>query len=348
MNDHPEHPDVPQADGAGAGKANELVALRRSVVRAVRQMAPGIHDLRLKFEGTRVDARLKIVPNAKTLIANFHGAYNGGSRKPPLFGGFFREVPDAHQISLADPSILARPGSRIAWYAGHEGFDTQAVLFEVLRGVILARSTPRVVLVGASGGGFAALYFGHCLPRSITVAINPQTDILAYSPRLVEEYRRICWPSLTDNRQLKDVTRTSLADLYREGFSNSVIYVQSMGDRVHSHRHMMPFAGAAAATRAGRNVVLHSDFAGQMGHVFSPDMFIDWVRAAALSPTKDATDLLTTWHQLRDAGGRAAPQEKGKAGERGNPARTRAPDGFAPDDLALAERLRSWRDFTKA
>lgn len=331
-----------EADDMAGNGAPELDGLRQKVVRMVRRLKPGVHDVRLKVAGTRVDARLKVVESSQTLIANFHGAYSGGARKPPLFGGFFKEIPEAHQISMADPSILARPGSRIAWYAGHEGFDTQAVLLEVLRGVIIGLAAPRMVMVGASGGGFAALYFGHCLERSITVAINPQTCILAYSPRLVEEYRRTCWPSLDDNAQLEQVTRTSLVDLYGAGFRNSVIYVQSMGDRTHSHIHMMPFAGAAGATEGGRNLLLHSDFNGEIGHVFSRELLTDWVRAAVASPTRTAADLLATWHRLRQ-GSTGIPQpplvteaSQGPGGAGSH--------GFSAGDLALAERLRNWRE----
>lgn len=325
----------------------ELNDLKQRVVRQVRRLNPGTHDLRLHHAGTRLDARIKVVaqPEGQTpaLVANFHGAYTGGRRKPPLFGGFFSEVPGAHQISLADPSVLARPGTRIAWYAGHAGFDTQAAMLALLKGAIIGLGANRQVLVGASGGGFAALCFSHCLPRSVAVVANPQTDILAYSPRLVEEYRKSCWPALAENEQLRAVTRTSMVELYGTGFTNSVVYIQSMGDRTHSQLHMMPFAGATAAQKGARNLLIHSDFDGVAGHVLSREALGQWVRAAVSSSSLQAADLLETWHGLRsETASIASAPAPDKAPSTDSHAAASAAS-FVSDDLALAARLKDWR-----
>ncbi|WP_225205320.1 hypothetical protein [Novosphingobium huizhouense] len=375
--------------------------LHREVYRTFGRLRPRFHRLSFEAPGGKVDLRVKLVEGATRLVVNFHGALDREKRDLPVFVNGVPGIADAHQISVADPtmSLLDKP-FRISWYAGHEGFDAQGVIGTILNAAARALKAQRTVYFGNSGGGFAALYFSWLHRGSIAVVGNPQTDIAAHFPTPVADYLRYCWPSLSGADELPRVIRSNLAALYREGFPNTVIYIQSLGDRMHYQNHMLPFAAAVAGTPDARRFLLHSDFGGTLGHVASPQDCTDWVGAACNAPTKDPTDILTTLHALRSARSAnpllaglmrrkpalpvapaprrgatakaapdraerpaavaagaapaAAPQPPAPSTEAASaamaaaaappPARTADPRGFAAEDLAIAERLRAWRE----
>ena len=117
----------------------------------------------------------------------------------------------------------------------------------------------------------------------------------------VGDYMRYCWPSLKGVEDLAGVNRSDLTSLYSEGFSNTVIYIQSLGDRMHYQNHMLPFAAAVSKSPDARRFLLHSDFAGTLGHVTNPRDCADWVAAVCKAKTKEPTEILTTLTSLRSA-----------------------------------------------
>src|SRR5262245_11817289 len=91
----------------------------------------------------------------------FAGAVDRARGVLPQFGGHLlgATVP-ATVIGIADPSLERGPRLSTAWYAGHEGFETQRTLPGLLERVVQACRAERVIFLGASAGGFAALYYG--------------------------------------------------------------------------------------------------------------------------------------------------------------------------------------------
>lgn len=303
---------------------------------------PGVHEIKAKVQGLTLCFRLQIQPGAKVLVLNFHGATSRTLRRYPTYNGFFKSLDNAHQLSIADPSLqLGRPFN-IAWYAGHEGFDTQDVMKQAIACFIKELGVSRTVYFGASGGGFAALYFSHADPGSVVVACNPQTRISRYHARLVSEYRTQCWPKLKSNADIEKSTCGDVRPLYEAGFPNTVIYVQSLGDEMHMVKHMLPFLRAAARANDRRRLLPATYFSGEIGHVASPAIFERWIEACCEAPSMEPADLLTAWHALDDRAvpaptpARPSPDTTAKAVPAEHPL-------FASADLALAERLASWR-----
>ena len=70
--------------------------------------------------------------------------------------------------------------------------------------------------------------------------MNPQTDISKYSETAVNAYlgkllgqeMTLCLPHLS----------TRVIDLYKEQFTNNVLYVQNLGDRYHVPKYLIPFS----------------------------------------------------------------------------------------------------------
>ena len=240
-------------------------------------------------------------PQARTLFVTFHGAVDRKTREVPSFLGFFADLKGkAHQLNVSDPSMLIDGSFGMSWYAGHAGFPTQEVLPVLFRELLAALGADRIVFLGSSGGGFAALFYGWHHPASVVLAANPQTDLTGYYPAAVRNYRTGCWPDLDPATDLSQVVTTDLTALYAQAVPATVIYVQSAMDPFHVGRHMAPFM---AATRPGAETGLtfHVDYFGTSGHAFSFASLLPWIRAILLAPGTDLQGILDTRARLATA-----------------------------------------------
>jgi len=320
---------------------NERNKLARRVRSKLENLQPGTHRISVSLLGNRIELKLRIVPQARKLIAHFHGAINRETRRPPVFNGFLDGADDAHQVSLADPSLFIDKPFSISWFAGHEAFDTQSIYTQLFRILVSELAVERTIYFGSSGGGYAALYFSHCHPGSIAVAGNPQVRLLSYSQKLLRQYREACWPALQTNEELQGATCADLLPLYAGGYRNTVIYIQSMGDRVHSAKHMLPFAGAISQAPGKDRFLLHSDYPGEMGHRRTSELYRQWVRAACAAPSIEPADLLDSFHAIRQTG-KTTPESamRPKASSR---TEAKGEAQFTAKDLHTADMLRYWR-----
>ncbi len=137
----------------------------------------------------------------------------------------------------------------LAWYAGNQWQRLQDELTEIL--VHLSDSFGmELLLIGGSGGGFAAINLGMRLGEKASVLVwNPQTDFLKYSRRSVDTYLKAAFPDLVGERGADAVTAESLAKV---GVRASVtapdampgprrmLYLQNSSDW-HVKAHAAPF-----------------------------------------------------------------------------------------------------------
>lgn len=129
-------------------------------------------------------------PTDLSLPVFFTGAVDKRSEKiGPFFSGSgLSEQGGFGFVSISDPSLSLGSSLGLAWYAGNQYQDVQGNITGILKKIsdIFGRE---LVLVGGSGGGFAALYFGFQLAdRCSVLAWNPQTDIFKYNPTAVKGY----------------------------------------------------------------------------------------------------------------------------------------------------------------
>jgi hypothetical protein len=200
-----------------------------------------------KILGNRIPVRLKKSGiGSDVLVIIFHGAVDKKTRKVPVFSRFFDDnyLGNLNQLSISDPSLLLNGDFSLAWYMGHHDFPLQKILPEIIREISNALKIRRVVFFGGSGGGFAALYYSFFISQSIAVATVPQTDIFRYYLGHRRRYRLACWPDLVEDIMLKNIACTDLCALYRAGANNTIIYLQSAGDKFHISNHMTPFLNA--------------------------------------------------------------------------------------------------------
>jgi len=205
---------------------------------------------------------------ARTTVVFFHAALGAAVTSTPVFSGrgITADI-DANIICVSDPSLHL--GLELAWFAGNSAQPLQWDLGNVLRHALTAvPSGQHIVFFGASGGGFAAMFYSHQFPASVAIAVNPQTDINAYTPHFVREYAQAAW-------DVEDIgcapIQSNLADVNARGFPNSVALIQNVQDGHHRDRH---------AARWMRAVPTGHDRLGVMvepwgqGHVVPPATLI--------------------------------------------------------------------------
>lgn len=180
-----------------------------------------------------------------TLVVPLHGTLDRKKHGLPYFERFqeFRDLPH-HVLFLADPTLYASPNLRVGWYAG----TTEEVVPERIAGMIqeAARQlgASKVILTGASAGGFAALSLAPRIKDSLAVAFSPQTDIRPYAQggpakTLIES----AFPGYDTVADLArdQPGRVDLSSLYRQYTGGRAWFIQNTGDEPNMRKHMIPF-----------------------------------------------------------------------------------------------------------
>lgn len=273
---------------------------------------------------------------AKVLIISFHGAIDRATREVPAFLPHFAEFGDAcHQLAVSDPSMLAAGCHAMSWYAGHQGAAVQPALLQLFKAVVAGLGVERVVYLGTSVGGFAALFYSWHHPGSLALVGNPQTRISDYYPRHVAAYRAECWPGLAPDAPLDSVICENVRTLYGTGVANHVIYVQNPTDSFHLFNHMVPFLAAIAGAEPRARIVVDVTYPGKPGHSPAWPILKRWLQAAIVAPGWTPEDLHATHHDL--AQGTTAPPAQ--SAPRAKAAATAGP-AHSAHDLRLAALLR--------
>jgi hypothetical protein len=146
---------------------------------------------------------LDLATESSTLLVLFGGIAGGVSM--PIFE-FFRLTSGfpAKKVFLRDP--------RRGWYQlGIPGVgDSPADVRAFLSATIERALTKRVVMAGASAGGFAALLFGSWCGADEVIAFSPQTFVDAENRRLAGDAR---WPEQIDALHQATDGRSTTFDL---------------------------------------------------------------------------------------------------------------------------------------
>ncbi|WP_263119069.1 heparinase II/III family protein [Cellulomonas sp. RIT-PI-Y] len=201
------------------------------------------------------------------LTVLFHGALDRTRTALPRF-----ERVRTHErfggplLAVGDPTLDLDRTLRLGWYLGTGDVDLPVLLAEQISRAAAAVGARQIVLVGASGGGFAAIHVAAHLEGSAVLVINPQTDLSAYFRRLVVPATDAVFgagsPGPPERTRVLDRLRATRA-------ACRIVYVQNTGDRVHRDGHRDPFLAGVALAAPGvevRSVEIDSG----PGHVTPP------------------------------------------------------------------------------
>ncbi len=142
--------------------------------------ADGIHRLHVADNGV-VDVLLRGSPlGVSSTVARvpvfFAGAVTNRANRPgPFFSGHTISASQGlPAILIADPTITDHPELSLGWYLGCDRFDALGAIARLLRR-LAARYGCRFLLVGGSGGGYAAL--------AIAERLEGCASVLCWNPR---------------------------------------------------------------------------------------------------------------------------------------------------------------------
>lgn len=212
-----------------------------------------IRSVRLS-EGRSFDFFSKLLL-ADTLYVSLHGAVPASAPRHP----HFRRVESMRDrvqavICLADPTLqldLAE-NFRLGWYVGSEDWDPLLELAELCRQAMVHVGAKRVMFLGSSGGGFAALRLAPLFPGSMAFVQDPQTRIAKYYEGHRKRLFAANWPTTSEEDAIHaEPGRFDMLRLYRStDTENFVYYRQATSDVMHMTDHAFPFMHAVSSLNA--------------------------------------------------------------------------------------------------
>lgn len=230
---------------------------------AKKSLADGIHVI--AYCGVFLELNLHR-RKSKAMLVFFNAALSARTPevKLPVFSGAkAQEATDANILMVSDPALYLDCDIRLGWYAGAAQMPLQTDLVRVLQHIQIVLEIERVVLYGASGGGFAALFYAPFLKNSIAVPCNPQTNLLIYSPGILSKYLSIAYgykaaPSKFDEAEIKVKPVVKIeADHIKD---TRVLYLQNVLDDQHYMRDFLPFLESHGMTRGKSLLEMHSEY----------------------------------------------------------------------------------------
>ncbi|GLU58559.1 hypothetical protein [Paenarthrobacter ureafaciens] len=225
--------------------------------------------LTIDYNGSPLDI-LNQPAGSDTTIVVFHTAMSPNMRTIPVFsGGGVTAGLNVNTIMVSDPTLEFDDALNLAWFAGNKSQPLQRDLPSVLAHILEEQGAKNVVFFGASGGGFAALYYSAYFPGSLAIPVNPQIIIKDYQDEAVQAYAAAAFGASDLSGARDAVTNLITGDLrhlYRGGHLNTVAYVQNTMDTHHLYRHMAHFMNAIPTSKNMN--VLAADWG--RGHVPPP------------------------------------------------------------------------------
>jgi len=221
----------------------------------------GIHsfdhgaDLTLDFLSIGFDSSLK---SPGHFLVAFQGAVSDKMRAKsaaPFFCGVGLSTSlNIPLLTVSDPSLVLNEKLTLGWYAGNQYMPD---VHGLVAGAIdsLAERTGRYpVIIGGSGGGFAAIQTMSRMKTPATcIAWNPQTTISNYFFDQSYQYLKIAHPNIA--KQIKgEITSAELTALLDQTLPghrlanaahiqahHQVVYLQNCRDPHHMTRHAGPW-----------------------------------------------------------------------------------------------------------
>ncbi len=178
--------------------------------------------------------------DSRTMIVVLHGAAERKVRLPWLSGQGVTKGLVSNRLFISDPSMYLSPEMNLSWFAGNYAQPTlQHTLVQIIGHAARLSGSDRLVFLGGSGGGFAALTLSYAFPGSLAVVMNPQINLLRYQQAAVDRYLLHCWNGAPFSALPPHII-TDLHDLYGRHVPNTVAYLQNDDDKSHIDKHLHP------------------------------------------------------------------------------------------------------------
>src|SRR5699024_7961633 len=222
------------------------------------------------------------------LTVYFHGATDRSRFTMPRYERL-RTMPTlglGPVMFLSDPCLDLDSRMMLSWYVGTEDLDLHRVIAQMIDAYARHKGIEKVLLVGNSGGGFAALQIAAYLEGTRVVSFNPQIQIDRYVPRIATTAHWALFGRETVSDDPVNAPRMDLIERYRRiGFDQDVVLIQNPGDDMHHTNHFQPFQEAFRASSNADRLTSHEPYLGPGHRVPPPDEYLEYVRRAAQDPS---------------------------------------------------------------
>lgn len=175
-------------------------------------------------------------------------------------------------LSIADPahSIDGRPTTN--WTMGDSTYPFHRDVPAIIRHVAAGK---RIIFFGASAGGFPALHYGSLFPESLSLVLNPRTNVFV-PPTQIQYSHQSLFPGILKS-EIADFIPTEIGRSV-----NHVLYQQNARDYRYYTSHMLPYI----MRNEGNERVYWQFTSWGDGHVAAPP----WESARTLSSLASASD----------------------------------------------------------
>jgi len=197
-------------------------------------------------DGHKFDCLFVRKRSTQKLFVMLSGARNWKIRGPEFTRYTWHPTLPGSMLCITDPTIAwAGRKLALAWYVGTATNNWTASMAELVRTTCdkLALKTSDVIIYGSSGGGFGAMMLASALGDATAVVVNPQSHVLRYHVRAVNNFLRIAFGVASgddlDPAFVKE--RLSAIDAIDNAPGAKVLYVQSRNDKFHYEHHYVPF-----------------------------------------------------------------------------------------------------------
>ena len=246
-------------DGKRTAKYSKPIFLHPSTFTLSSQNKPESEDRALQFEGlnwkfpalyfSSEHPRLFILPS---------GATDRNKITLPYFNRWTWAAAGkfpGHVLCIGDPTLELHDEMRLGWYLGKDTHDATDELCSFVQRFAETLGIPedKIVFWGSSGGGFAALALASRIEGSTAVAINAQTDALAYHVAgVVDMVRDLCF----DGRSAVDIQqmfgrRVNMEKAWVNNRNSRAILVQNKLDTHHYNCHFQSYWTALGGNPEG-------------------------------------------------------------------------------------------------
>ena len=142
----------------------------------------------------------------RRLIVAFHGAEDRRVLNPPKFQYMQSMTPrEESLLFVSDSTLLTGPRINLGWMVGNKDLHVGAKVADLVNRIVDVQGHGETVLIGHSGGGYAAILVGSRIPNSRAISVNGQSVVTRYEPWTVTNLKNEAFPELDS---IEEMART--------------------------------------------------------------------------------------------------------------------------------------------
>lgn len=230
---------------------------------------------------------------SNTLVVSLHGAVDRSRGSLPRFEWFKSlNATNYSCLFLSDPGLNAHPDLRLGWFLGNNSLNLHEELAQIIQTIKAKVGASKVILLGLSGGGFAALQISRLIHGSTALVFNPRTEIPVVLPDgsiwwtfyfFLKNVAPEIAPAKAQAKYLEDFQKSPMSYRLsaRSSFSNptnnKILYYTNVDEPYHLEE-CIPFK---TALHSANDVTFVEYSAGKAHTAPSPDLFQSAIKRAA-------------------------------------------------------------------